>query len=373
MQTIKNRFERPLMFAYWGRRGALCRHALNLAETVAKLEASGTTVSISNSNEIFEDFARFGDLVFPVETFFSPIGALTHVIQLVKLQRRLAARFESDGTRAFVSLMSHVWSPLMVPVIRRAGIRHVVVVHDVDAHPGDYPSFVNTWLLREARAADRVVALSRAVAQQLVSATKIPEEKIRVLFLPDIAYGRAASIRSQASDVLRVLFMGRILAYKGLELFVGAIELLRQKGINVHAGVFGAGDLGEYADRLSALGAEVENHWIDDRNFNSILARHDVVVLSYTSATQSGVISTAFGAGLPVVITPVGGLVEQVDPEVTGIVASAVSVEALAEAIRRLAEDRLLLERLRRGVVATAQSRSMRRFFDAIATIALER
>jgi len=360
------------MFAYWGRRGALCRHTLNLAETVAKLEEPGTTVSISRSNEIFQGFARFGDLIFPVETFSSEIGAFSHVLQLVKLRRRLAARFESDGTRSFVSLMSHVWSPLTVPVIRRAGIRHVVVVHDAEAHPGDYPNIVNKWLLREARAADRVVALSHATAQQLVSAGRISREKITVLFLPDLDYGQAAPTRLQSTDPLRVLFMGRILAYKGLGLFVGALELLREKGIRVNAGVFGAGDLGEYVDRLSTLGAEVENHWIDDRNFNAILARYDVVVVSYISGTQSGVISTAFGAGLPVVITPVGGLVEQVTPEVTGIVASAVSVEALADAIRQLAEDRLLLERLREGVVATAQSRSMRHFFDAIASIALD-
>lgn len=361
---------RPLMFSYWGRRGALCRYTLNLAETVAKQEEPRATISISRSNEIVEDFTRFGNLVFPVETFSSPLGAFVNVLSLVKLQQRLAGRFEKDGTRAFVSLMTHVWSPLIVPVIRRSGVRHVVVVHDAKAHPGDHWDLLNKWGLLEARAADSVIALSREVERQLVS-VGIPREKITVLFHPDLDYGQAAVTRFQPNDPLRVLFIGRILAYKGLGLFVDALDLLRQRGCAVRVGVFGSGDLAESAGRLSRLGAEVYNDWIDDHDLNGILARHDVVVLSHTSASQSGVVATAFGAGLPVIVTPVGGLVEQVEPEVTGIVASAVSAEALAGAIERLADDRTLLGHLREGVRATAQSRSMQRFVDAVTSIAL--
>jgi glycosyltransferase involved in cell wall biosynthesis len=370
--TSKKQTNRPLMIAYWGRRGSLCRFALNLAEVVASRESRGTTISVSDANEVFDDFSRFGDLIFPVKTFSSSVGAFALPHRVVGLQHRLAARFARDRTRALVSLMSHVWSPLTVPVIRRAGIRHVVVVHDGDQHPGDRSRIVNDWLIREARAADRVVTLSHSVAERLVSTNQIPRRRITVLFHPDLDYGRISEPIRERSAPLRVLFMGRILPYKGLGLFVDAVELLRAKGVDIQVGVFGSGHLGNEAHRLEALGAKVDNRWIDDHEMKAVLARYDVVVLSYIAASQSGVISAAFGAGLPVVATPVGGLVEQVIPEVTGLVAAAVTAAAIADALSRLAEDRALLDRLRKGVAATAQSRSMPSFLDAIASIALD-
>lgn len=76
---------------------------------------------------------------------------------IAKLQRSLSERFVTDNTRAIVTLMSHVWSPLIVPVIRRAGVRQVVIVDDTDPHPGDHYPLINKWLLREA-----ILAVPRA-------------------------------------------------------------------------------------------------------------------------------------------------------------------------------------------------------------------
>jgi glycosyltransferase involved in cell wall biosynthesis len=261
---------------------------------------------------------------------------------------------------------------MMVPVIRQAGVRHVVVLHDADRHPGDRTGIVNGWLMREARAADRIVTLSHFVAERLASAHQIPMQRITVLFHPDLDYGRSSQLERDRKAPLRVLFTGRILAYKGLDLFIDAIELLRASGVSLEVGVFGSGELGNQAHRLAALGATVDNRWIDDREMKLVLGRHDVVVVSHTSASQSGVIAMAFGAGLPVIATPVGGLIEQVMPGVNGLLAAEVSAQAVAEPLRRLADDRALLDRLRQGVTATAQPRSMAAFLDALTAIALD-
>lgn len=251
---------RPLMLAYWGRRGALCRFTYNLAGIAASREHPAMTVSISRSNELSDAFAQLGDFVFPVDTFSAAAGAFVAVPALVRLRRRLADRLARDNTRAFVSLMSHVWSPLTMPVIRRAGVRHVVVVHDADPHPGDRTAIVNRWLLREARAADRIVTLSQAVADRLVTLTGIPRDRISVLFHPDLDYGAAAAItRARYEGPLRVLFLGRLLPYKGLSLFVDALELLRRQNVAIAVSVFGSGDMGEQRGRLVSLGAELQN------------------------------------------------------------------------------------------------------------------
>lgn len=73
-----------------------------------------------------------------------------------------------------------------------------------------------------------------------------------------------------------------------------------------------------------------------------------------------------------VVATPVGGLREQIVPEVTGILTRDVTAQGIADAIRRLAEDREFLLRMRQSVLATKGARSIDRFFNELNNIALK-
>ena len=63
------------------------------------------------------------------------------------------------------------------------------------------------------------------------------------------------------------------------------------------------------------------------------MAGADVLVLPYIEASQSGLIPIARALGTPVVVTPVGGLPEQVIHGASGVVAQRVTPAAVAEAI----------------------------------------
>jgi len=255
-------------------------------------------------------------------------------------------------------------------MLRQAGIRHTVIIHDADPHVGDRTAWVNRWLLREVKMADQVVTLTASVAERLIRSNVVPEKKISVLFHPDLTYSRNLSNANSNPGPLRVLFFGRILPYKGLSQFIGAMEILKRAGVSIDVGVFGAGEIGQERARLDALAAEVVNKWIPSADIAGILGRHDVVVISHTKASQSGVIAAAHGAGLPVVATPVGGLTAQIIPEVTGLIAADISAEAVAAAVRRFAEDRNFLRRIQQGIMETKKERSMDRFFYELSEIA---
>jgi glycosyltransferase involved in cell wall biosynthesis len=60
-----------------------------------------------------------------------------------------------------------------------------------------------------------------------------------------------------------------------------------------------------------------------------------VAVLPYADATQSGALQLAFGYGLPVVTTRVGGLAEVVDDGETGFLVPPGDPPALAAAVAR--------------------------------------
>lgn len=331
------------------------------------------TISVSRQSEEFASFASFGDALFPVDTFRSARGALAGLWGIPRLRRQLAGKIARDRIQAVVTIMPHVWTPFMVGAIRAAGARYVTIIHDAKAHPGDPTAIVNRLLLTEARHADRVVTLSESVRDGLVRAGVAQPERITSLFHPDFAFdaSHAPKRRVQGSP-FRLLFLGRILQYKGLGLFVEAAELLRGRGIPVEIGVFGEGSLSPFEERLAALGAEVVNRWLSEDEIADALARYDAVALSYVEASQSGVAAAALGSGLPVVATPIGGLREQIRDGQTGLLAREVSAAHFADAVERLAGDARLYDEIATTLRETAGERSVRRFTEALVAIALD-
>lgn len=129
------------------------------------------------------------------------------------------------------------------------------------------------------------------------------------------------------------------MAYKGLDLLLAAWRDIQQRQPQAELMIAGAGDLTPYAQQFASLtGIICTNRWIDDAEIPRFFAAADAVVLPYREASQSGVTCQAYAAGLPIVATPVGGLVEQVIDGQTGILATDGSAGALAAALHRLME-----------------------------------
>jgi glycosyltransferase involved in cell wall biosynthesis len=181
--------------------------------------------------------------------------------------------------------------------------------------------------------------------------------------LPDLAYPRTVP---RPAQLLRVLFFGRLQAYKGLDLCVEAVRRARARGAAIELTLAGEGALGPLRPALDEIGAIVVNRWLDDDTIGRLLGASDVVMATHRQASQSGVIAAAFGAGRPVLTTPVGALPEQVAHERTGLVAQDVTAQAVADALVRLNADRELLATLTANVCEEAPKRSMKAFVAAL-------
>lgn len=371
MTDPADRVRRPLMFSYWGRRGALSQFAIEAARAALASPAIAPTISVSRQNEAFSSFTALGPALFPIDTFASNMGAALAAWRIPRASRSVVARLREEGCDTVVELMPHVWSPLIMPAVKRAGIRYVTIIHDAEAHPGDHTGVVNDWLLRTCRHADRVVTLSRAVADLLQRKRLVDASRLTTLFHPNLTYGATplADVRN-ATGPLRLMFLGRIMPYKGLSLFVDMAERLRRDGTAIEVGVFGSGEIGADRPRLGNLGAEVVNRWLSEADIAEALARYHVVVVSHVEASQSGVVAAAHGARRPVIVTPVGGLIEQVRHCVTGMIAERASAAALADAALLLASDQRLYDTLVRNIAAERSSRSMTSFIEQLVAVA---
>ena len=156
---------------------------------------------------------------------------------------------------------------------------------------------------------------------------------------------------------VNILFFGRILPYKGLDLLLDALFLLKDKELNVHLSIVGPGDIQKYTTQIAQLDfVSVDNRWIPEEEIAGIFSSADAVILPYREASQSGVIATSFAVGVPVIVTPTGGLTEQVNNRFNGLISSSITPEGISEVIAELVQNNELRKKCAKGAKYTADN-----------------
>ena len=159
-----------------------------------------------------------------------------------------------------------------------------------------------------------------------------------------------ASDPPRTDDGATVLCLGLIRPYKGLADAIEAVKLVDGSRLLV------AGEPVEPMDGYrKAAGARAEWRlgYLPDDELDRALGDATVAVFPYRAELdQSGALLRALGAGVPAVVYDVGGLPDPVRRFGAGTVVPAGDVDALADAVRSLLDDRDALERARTGARA---------------------
>lgn len=303
-------------------------------------------------------------------------------------------RAELERLRPDVVHFHHLalWGSRCVPAARAGGARVVVTLHDFhllcDASTllrpdGElctegprgacsaclrrHPLLVERWggLERErafaaaARArlerhradlaaADVVLSPSRFLAGLFESAGFRPPGSIQVL-----KAGYPGPVlpprRRDPSRSLRVGYVGGVYASKGVHVLVRAFRQLAGEPaeLEIH------GHLDWFPDYVAGLRREAEGARVrfagpfEPARIDEVLSRLDLLVVpSVWYENMPITIHEAHRHGLPVVVTALGGMAEAVEHGVTGLTFPRGDASALAEAIRSLARDAALYDRL---------------------------
>ena len=266
------------------------------------------------------------------------LGLVRDVLRLIDERQPDIVHFLGDSV---------TWLGLALPFIRRP---IVVTVHDVSVHPGDHESNVvpmtTVRLLR--RAADAIIVHGPSLRDALRSSGIDPPLGVHVIEHPILDRHRrlatAAGLeRHEDSGVRRVLFFGRVLAYKGLHLLIEASDRVATACPEARFVVAGRGP---ELDRLRPLMAqrpwfEVHDHYVPDAELARYFLDADLVALPYVEASQSGVAALATAFGVPIVASDVGELGRFVEAHRLGLVIRPDAGD-LARAIIRLLCDRCL-------------------------------
>ncbi|MEX0760501.1 MAG: glycosyltransferase family 4 protein, partial [Tistlia sp.] len=307
-------------------------------------------VSFSRQSEYAEAMRALELPSFEVDSDGSARGRASDFLRLPLLRRRLAQFLRAQEIDLVVATTSYLWAPLVVPALRRTGALYCLVTHGAEPHPADSGRLRRWSLSRDIAQADALVALNRHVAGRLQEVRPdLPAERSAVIPLGSFSFGdRPHTPRALPQDrTIELLFFGRLLEHKGVDILAAAYRLLRRRyGTRIRLTIAGLGEEGEYGPLLANLpGLHWENRWITEEEIGAMLDEADILLLPYRDASQSGALAAAEYAALPAVSTPVGGPAEDIETYGNGVVAKAVEGEAFAQAVVELIRSPGLYER----------------------------
>jgi len=204
------------------------------------------------------------------------------------------------------------------------------VIAQLKHHGFPITILIHNTMPHEARPWDRILARRTLTgADRFIVMTE--KEKIRLTTLLPAAENitiaplpiyNAFKQPEQTRDTLRqqlgihpsepvILFFGFIRPYKGLHLLIDAFKQLLDSGTKAHLLVVGEfwDDQRDYTQQIETLGITDKVHIVDqyipDNEITGYFKAADVFAAPYIGGTQSGVLRTALGFGLPCVVTDI--------------------------------------------------------------------
>ena len=147
-----------------------------------------------------------------------------------------------------------------------------------------------------------------------------------------------------APEPHRMLLVGNLTPRKGIEIAIEAVACLLPDYPDLTLEIAGPIKDERYAEHLQAqaapLGAAIQfSGPTTQSGVKQALARAQALVLTSYEEHAPMVVAEAMACSRPVVATRVGGLSDMVEPGVTGYLAPAGDVEAIAEGLRKLLAD----------------------------------
>jgi glycogen synthase len=284
----------------------------------------------------------------------------------------LAAGVELGDTHDFDLVHGHDWLVAMAcdHLARRFDSPLVTTIHAtehgrhqgwVEKHPQSHIHGVERWITNRA---DRVIACSFYMREQIADIFRVPEDRIEVIpngIDPDDLQPQPLSeLQRLRGEFARpeerlVLLIGRLVYEKGFQLALEAMPEVIRRAAGTRFLVAGSGtheeELRSQARELGLLEHGTFLGWIGDDVLHSLYRIADVCVVPSIYEPFGLVALEAMASGCPCIVADTGGLREVVPDDAAGLRFRARDPEALAEvAVRVLTEpelgDRLVAEGL---------------------------
>lgn len=283
-------------------------------------------------------------------------GAATFLLSALPRLHRLLREKQFDLVHYFFSLPTGLLSAYSCGV---RGVPYVVSLRGSDVPRYDLASRKLRWMhaatLRLTRGiwqnAARVVAVSDGLRQ--LAKESFPHMQIDVIHNGVDALATHAPSGRQART-LRIACVSRLIPRKGLGDLLRAVALLPD--LDLELKIAGGGHAARDLTALAVeLGVQRRVEFLGEQvvaDVRRLYASADIFMLPTHSDAFANVILEAMSAGLPVVVTDVGGAREAVEHGTNGLLVQPHAPAEIASAIRQLAADPQLRRRMSQANLA---------------------
>ena len=215
-----------------------------------------------------------------------------------------------------------------------------------------------------AKRAKRIIAISNYVKKSIITNFKARPEKIEVVY-NGVNVSRFDGMCLSAHDPVRLVFVGRLVKVKGVQIALEALKSCKDRGYRLSFTIVGDG---EYREQLEKTAKELE---VDKycsfvgtrRDVPQILANSDIFVHSCTWEEGFGIgIIEAMAAGKICVCSNSGAIPEIITDSVDGFLAEKSNPKALAEVIMKAIDNRERWESIQNRAIMTAHKFDMEKF-----------
>jgi glycosyltransferase involved in cell wall biosynthesis len=326
--------------------GGLARH---VAEIAPALAAHGVDLHLLTplvgDAPATEQIARRLTVHRVAGTHFSDDAPLVTRVQRANADLQAAAMALHREVGGFELIHNHDWltACCSVPLAHALGRPLVATIHSLERGrmsgylPTEQSVAINgmeVWLAHEAQ---RIITVSRFMAQHLQDALGVPPSKIDVIYNGvTLPHGEAAqprlldaqrrSIRQHyaPNDERLICYVGRLVYEKGAQTLLAALPQVRERIANVKLVIAGTGPMAEQLQHQVAANGLADHvvfaGYISDAERNEVYAAADAAVFPSLYEPFGIVALEAMSFGCPVVVSKTGGLAEIVEGHETGIV-----------------------------------------------------
>ena len=309
---------------------------------------------------------------------FEPAGELVS-LPSVAIPTRPEYRFATglpkrvrDDISAFRPNLLHVSAPDLVAnkvqkLGRELNIPVVASLHTLFEtyldyyHLGFFRPMGERYLARFYKRCDYVLAPNEIIAEDLKRTTGLGE-RIRIwsrgvdhnLWSPDRRNLEWRRSQGYADDEPVLLFFGRLVKEKGLDVFEGVIQELRERGHKARPLIVGAGPAGD--DLASRLGDAVFTGHIESTTLATAVASADILINPSTTEAFGNVNLEAMASGVALVSADAPAAKALVEHGRNGLLVPAKDVTAYADAVESLMVDAERRRRIAQAGVESSQT-----------------
>lgn len=242
---------------------------------------------------------------------------------------------------------------VLTAVARAVGGIHVLHLHDPE-YADDFtrrPAWARRAVTAMFRGADHVVALGDRDRNVLENLLGVPRDRLSVLHnaVPDPGPGPVP--RDAAGGPVRILFLGRLGARKGVPELLAALASEPLRDLDWRAVLAGDGPVDRFRRdaEASGLGTVVTMPgWVDEQEVRRLCSEADILVLPSHAEGLAMAVIEGMAHGLTVVTTRVGAHEEVLTDGDTGVFVPVGDPAALAATLAALISDPARRERLAR-------------------------